>query len=343
MNTPINPIYDIDVDRLSERALLCLRLHGTKNDRDVGNWAMQKKHDADMLELHNITMILEDPRNCIGSHFGLKHIGILTEFFDIILGLNPGFIHREWKFYDQWRTAPDGKYPYTYGQILHHMEHPTARYDFSQWGHTVSKLKRNLNTRHAGMFCWDVPCHERDFVPCTYGFHFQLIDGKLCMTTMMRSQDALKGWFLDCFLYSNLLMMMADELDLEVGHYTVFQNNFHVYPSDLTQLEKQLDYYSEYDARRPKGSLCPKLTEKDNVAIYRALDNIYTSVEEGEPIYNRHYLEDIGNEYLRALVALIYTKYITDVNLREFLVNEQQRMWYERIRREQNVRNDENC
>ena len=331
----INPIIDTNVDKLSERALLVLALHGSENERAVGSWAMQKDGNVGMKELHNITMILEDPRNSIASHFGMKHIGIITEFFDIILGLNPGFIHREWKFYDQWRTSPDGKYPYTYGQVLHKMMHPVARYEFSQWGHTVSKLQQNPDTRHAGMFCWDVPCHERDFVPCTYGFHFQFIDGKLCMTTMMRSQDALKGWYLDCFLYSHLLMMMADEIGAEVGHYTVFQNNFHVYPSDFNDLDNRIDYYAEKEGRTPKGGLCPKLDFTDKKKIIDILEQLYTSIEKGKPIYNETLLDSIDNTYLRGLVALIHSKYIEDVQFHKYLETEQMRMWYEKIRREQ--------
>jgi len=61
----INPIIDTNVDKLSERALLVLALHGSENERAVGSWAMQKDGNVGMKELHNITMILEDPRNSI--------------------------------------------------------------------------------------------------------------------------------------------------------------------------------------------------------------------------------------------------------------------------------------
>jgi len=335
MRNPIHPIWDSDVDKLSERALLCLTLHGSKQNRTVGQWAMQNEGISEMKELHNITMVLSDPRNCIGSHFGLSHIGIITEFFDIILGLNPGFIHREWKFYDKWRTEPHGKYPYTYGQVLHAMNHPSARYDFSQWDHTVSKLIQNPNTRHGGMFCWDVTCHERDFVPCTYGFHFQFIDKKLCLTTMMRSQDAMKGWYLDCFLYSHLLMMMASEIDAEVGEYTVFQNNFHVYPSDYDAVHERIKYYADSRRRHTTGSLCPAMKLQDNHQIMAALTDLYTSIEEGKAIYTPAYLDCIENTYLRGLVALICSKYYENEDFTRYLVNDKMKVWYENIRSEQ--------
>ena len=333
----IKPIWDLHVDRLSARALLILDELGTSNNRTVGNWAMQKEGEAGMKELHNIVMTLEKPENCIGSHFGSTHVGIITEFFDIALGLNPGNIHKEWKFYNQWRTEPDGRYPYTYGAILHNMMHPTARYGFSQWDHTISKLKRTPNTRHAGMFCWDIPCHERDFVPCTYGFHFQYIEDKLCLTTMMRSQDALKGWYLDCFLYSHLLMMMSAELETEIGTYSVFQNNFHVYPTDFDDLDTRINYYmekAELDPIALNGSQCGVLTTKDKEAITVALDYLYTSIDEGKGIYKVHPLNDIRSTYFRALVALIYAKY-TDIDL-SFYVNENDliRNWYNNIRSE---------
>lgn len=335
----IKPIWDIHVDRLSERALLILDELASTNDRTVGSWAMQKDGNAGMKELHNIVMTLEKPENCIGSHFNASHVGIITEFFDIVLGLNPGFIHKEWKFYDQWRTKPNGEYPYTYGQILHHMNHPTARYDFSQWDHTISKLKTNPNTRHAGMFCWDVECHERDFVPCTYNFHFQFIEGKLCLTTMMRSQDALKGWYLDCFLYSHLLMMMGAELDCKIGTYSVFQNNFHVYPTDFKQLDERIQYYIERGALTPvsdtSSKLCGKLTSKDKLAIYAALDYLYTTIEEGKGIYKLDLLDTIDNNHFKSLVALVYAKY-EDKNSNETLkyINDNKALqnWYRNIK-----------
>ena len=342
MRTPIHPIWDNNVDRLSERALLVLRMHGSEQDRTVGGWAMQKDGTAGMKELHNITMVLTDPRNSIGSHFGLQHVGILTEFFDIILGLNPGFIHQEWKFYDKWRTNTDSDgertYPYTYGQVLHNMEHPVARYPFSQWDHTVSKLRRDMNTRHAGMFCWDIPCHERDFVPCTYVFHFQQIDGRLCLTTMMRSQDALKGWYLDCFLYSHLLMMMASEVGAKVGHYSVFQNNFHVYPSDFELLEERMEYYENLSTphQTTNGTMwCPALKTQDKHQIWVLLNDLYTSNEEGKAIYTLPYLDCIENSYLKGLVALICSKYYEDEDFTKYLINHKMKIWYENIRREQ--------
>lgn len=305
---------DTNVDGLTERAYLELKDSGTKHARLVGNWAMQPDGEQNMLELYNYTMTLRNPWNCVGRHFGSKHVGIIVEFFDVILGNNPGFIHKEWKFYEQWMTLESDEfkgmfhYPYTYGIVVNGRS--------KQWKECVRKLKENHNTRHAGIVCWNVdgwcpdsgPIHEDDFVPCTYQFHFQVIDEKLCMTTMMRSQDALKGWWLDCFLYSNLAMMMASELDLPVGPYTVFQNNFHVYPSDMKEFDNLLREFRLYPGPE-EGVMAPRLSTEDWMILQDALRYLYTTVEDGKDLYSKHFFDRLSEDYWKSLLAIVYTKY----------------------------------
>tara|TARA_Y100000593_G_C4322446_1_gene344618 strand:- start:347 stop:1405 length:1059 start_codon:yes stop_codon:yes gene_type:complete len=337
---PKNSIAN-DVDTLTEMAYLDLVESGTSNNRLVGEWAMQPEGEQDMLELHNYTMVLRNPWNCVGRHFGAKHVGIIIEFFDVIRGDNPGFIHREWKFYEKWMTlnnTPFGTkhYPYTYGIIINGASR--------QWKECVRKLKENMNTRHAGIVCWNTDgwcpdadgVHHRDFVPCTYQFHFQVIDGKLCMTTMMRSQDALKGWWLDCFLYSNLAMMMADELDIPVGHYTVFQNNFHVYPSDRAALDTFLSEFRLYPGPT-EGSLAPKLSSADSLEIHTALLHLYSAVEKEEPLYTVEHIERIREPYWRSLLAIVFTKYDPkNKELEKYMVSTSHSNWRQNIINEVN-------
>lgn len=337
---PKNAI-DNHVDVLTERAYLELVESGSKNNRLVGEWAMQPEEEQEMLELHNYTMVLRNPWNCVGRHFGSKHVGILIEFFDVIRGDNPGFIHREWKFYDKWRTLETPEfgtryYPYTYGIIINGQSR--------QWKECVRKLKENMNTRHAGIVCWNVDgwtpdadgVHQRDFVPCTYQFHFQIIDGNLCMTTMMRSQDALKGWWLDCFLYSNLAMMMADELDIPVGPYTVFQNNFHVYPSDRAALDAFLKDFRLYPGP-VDGALAPKLSSRDSLAIHAALTHLYSAVEKGEALYSNQHIDEVSEPYWRSLLAIVFTKYDTaNDGLGKYMICTSHSNWRQNILQEAN-------
>ena len=327
---------DNHVDLLTERAYYELIENGAENDRLVGDWAMQPEGEQKMLELYNYTMVLRNPWNCVGRHFGSKHVGILIEFFDVVRGDNPGFIHKEWKFYDKWRTLETPEfgtryYPYTYGVVINGRTR--------QWKECVRKLRENKNTRHAGIVCWNVegwcpdskPMHEDNFVPCTYQFHFQVIDGKLCMTTMMRSQDAIKGWWLDCFLYSNLAMMMADELGIPVGHYTVFQNNFHVYPSDRDALDAFLGQLRLYPGP-VEGTLACKLSSHDSLQIFDALQHLYTCVEAGQPLYSSDYIDKLREPYWRSLLAIVFTKYDpTNQELDKYMICTSHSNWRQNI------------
>ena len=263
-----------------------LSYRGKTNDRLVGSWAMQKDGEQKMLELHNYTMRVKNPNECI-LPYSRGHVGIITEFFDIALGLNPGFVHKQWPFYADWLEGD--KYPYSYGDIIK-----------SQWDKVKEKLRKNPNTRHASIFCWDMACHDRDFVPCTHMFHFQMIDGKLCLTVTMRSQDAIKGWYLDSFLYCHLLCIMAGQLGLEVGHYTVFQHNIHVYPGDIDLFAKRLIELEECSGYN--HCKIPPLTNDDYPALLEALNYVYSE----ESLYSVDPLHRIESDYYKSLMALIY-------------------------------------
>lgn len=292
-----------------------LKKYGIKNDRTVGNWAMQEDGEQSMLELHNHTMYVPNPNDGILPNYGKGHIGIITEFFDIVLGQNPGFVHYEWPFYADW-IEENGKYPYTYGELIK-----------QQWEITRLKLKEtDGNTRHASMFCWDLSCHYRDFVPCTHMFHFQKINGALCLTVTMRSQDAVKGWYLDSFLYTHMACIMAKQIGMPVGPYTVFQHNVHVYPEDVDKMNKRLGTLR--DAPRFDNGEIPGLTNDDYGPLYDALKYVY----EEKGIYTSAPLDRIDSDYYRSLMALIYAKNYPDEDLSEYMHTPAHLNWYNKLR-----------
>ena len=289
---------------------------GITNDRTVGSWAMEPEGKQKMLELHNHTMFVTNPNNCILPNYGKGHIGIITEFFDIVLGLNPGFIHHEWPFYSDWIDEKTGKYPYTYGELIK-----------SQWNMTRLKLdETDGTTRHASMYCWDDSCHYRDFVPCTHMFHFQKIEGKLCLTVTMRSQDAVKGWYLDSFLYSHLACIMAKQLNMEVGTYTVFQHNVHVYGADTEKMVKRWQQLENTETLN--NNEIPSLDDSMYGAIHDALKYVY----EEKGIYSSDLLDRIDSDYYRGLMALIYAKHYPEESFEKYMHTPAQYNWYQKLR-----------
>ena len=63
---------------------------GVVEKRHVGEWCLQPEGILGMKELHNVLIKVEDPtqmwHNKVNS-------GLLVDTLDILLGLNPGYVH----------------------------------------------------------------------------------------------------------------------------------------------------------------------------------------------------------------------------------------------------------
>ena len=57
----------------------------------------------------------------------------------------------------------------------------------------------------------------------------KILDGKLDMSVVMRSNDLWYGFCNDQYQFSTLQMYVADELNLPVGIYYHFAHNLHLY------------------------------------------------------------------------------------------------------------------
>jgi thymidylate synthase len=80
---------------------------------------------------------------------------------------------------------------------------------------------------------------------CTMHLNFLIRDRTLRLTTVMRSQDVVKGWAYDVPFFIYLQHRMLDELRetypwLGVGTYTHFVHSLHLYEKDRTVAERML-------------------------------------------------------------------------------------------------------
>jgi len=205
---------------------------GENVNRRVGNWCMMRDEYQTIRELHNVTLKVTNP---MARWSERVNDGILTEMLDYSLALNPGFTHHgSWNFYDQWRTVGMELYPYAYGTRIWG-ENPS---DIDQWNEVVKILCRDKTSRHASITIHRPIDRLREFQPCTFQFHWSINkDGKLDMTTMMRSQDALRGLWLDLFSYSVLHEQMCFATNIPIGEYTHFECNVHIYESDFSKVD----------------------------------------------------------------------------------------------------------
>ena len=105
----------------------------------------------------------------------------------------------------------------------------------NQLDYVINQLKNKHNTRQAAISIYDAKewsSYSND-TPCTYAVHFAILDGKLNMSVMMRSNDLWYGFCNDQYQFSNLQMLVAYETGYDIGWYYHFANNLHLYKDKL--------------------------------------------------------------------------------------------------------------
>lgn len=215
---------------------------------------------------HPILICIEDIRDRHVTLPERKWNKILpfVESLWIALGLNdldvlPGnYVKKLYDFSDNGRTWRAG-----YGSRLRYFSGHENDYDISNCRHAkiysggvnftdqlkyvVDVLFKDINSRQAGITIHD-PAKD-DFYgngnlkitkdqPCTRTIHFQMNEGKLDCTVTMRSNDILWGFSaINVFNFTFMQEYVASILDVPVGKYYHFVNNFHVYENFIPKLE----------------------------------------------------------------------------------------------------------
>jgi len=108
----------------------------------------------------------------------------------------------------------------------------------NQLEYVINELKRDKYSRRAGFTIFDAKDHlqYKYDTPCTYFIQFYVINEKLNINVMMRSNDLWYGFCNDQYCWSKLLQCIANKLNMGIGMYYHFANNLHVYNSKLNKL-----------------------------------------------------------------------------------------------------------
>jgi len=99
----------------------------------------------------------------------------------------------------------------------------------------VAMLKSNPETRQAVISIYDgkeISTYRKD-TPCTYAIQFTILDSKLHMAVLMRSNDLWFGFCNDQYCFASLQELVADRLSIELGTYYHFAHNLHLYNNKL--------------------------------------------------------------------------------------------------------------
>ena len=95
----------------------------------------------------------------------------------------------------------------------------------------VDELRSNNESRRAVITIYDGKEHDQHKydTPCTLNVVFNIYEGKLNMSVLMRSNDLWYGFCNDQFCFSMLQKEIALQLEINVGWYYHFANDLHIY------------------------------------------------------------------------------------------------------------------
>ena len=104
-----------------------------------------------------------------------------------------------------------------------------------QLNKVINKLKDDPSTRHAAISIYDgkeIDTYSND-TPCTYAVQFTILDNKLNMSVLMRSNDLWYGFCNDQYCFSKLQKLVADMLAIPTGWYYHHAHNLHLYKNKI--------------------------------------------------------------------------------------------------------------
>lgn len=106
----------------------------------------------------------------------------------------------------------------------------------------VDKLNKSPYNKHGYASIWVPSVDSNSTYPsCIIGIYFMIRDEKLCMTAMLRSNDAWGQALNDMYELVKIQEETATRLQLEVGMYTHFAMSYHLYIKDYMDVKLYLE------------------------------------------------------------------------------------------------------
>ena len=155
---------------------------------------------------------------------------------------NPVYAEAEW----QWYLSGDrniaklgelyGKVPEIWKRMAFPNGNVNSNYGW-QWkrndqiDYVVNLLRNEPETRQATISIYDGKEHDTFTfdTPCTYAVQFTIVNNRLDMCVVMRSNDLWYGFCNDQYCFSRMQEMVCNELNIELGTYYHFAHNMHLY------------------------------------------------------------------------------------------------------------------
>jgi len=116
-----------------------------------------------------------------------------------------------------------------------------SRFGLDQLGTVMEKLSADPSSRHGVVMMWD-PATDLTIpqknVPCPVMFTLNVIQGKLNLHLVLRSNDMALGHPTDVAGFALLNHILAQKLSLNPGVFTVSISNAHVYENQVEHMEE---------------------------------------------------------------------------------------------------------
>ncbi len=165
---------------------------------------------------------------------------------------NMDYAEAEWQWYCSADPNVDtlgaihGFVPQVWKRMVDHKNEVRSNYGW-QWERehqldkVVQMLQENPETRQAVISIYDgkeIDTYRND-TPCTYAVSFTILDGKLNMSVIMRSNDLWFGFCNDQYCFSMLQQTVAARVGIPVGNYYHHATNLHIYDNFLGRKPQQ--------------------------------------------------------------------------------------------------------
>ncbi len=113
--------------------------------------------------------------------------------------------------------------------------------EIDQISQVIHDIKTNPNSRRLIVNAWNVgEIEQMALPPCHMFFQFYVVNGRLDCQLYQRSADIALGVPFNIASYAILLMMVAQECELEPGIFTHTMGDAHIYLNHVVGLQEQL-------------------------------------------------------------------------------------------------------
>ena len=111
----------------------------------------------------------------------------------------------------------------------------------NQIQNVIDLIKENPNSRRMVISAWNPSVLNEIALPSCHAFFiFNVTNGKLNCHLTQRSGDIALGIPFNLACYATLTQMIAQETNLELGEFSHYINDAHIYENHINGLEKQL-------------------------------------------------------------------------------------------------------